>query len=77
MYESSLRGYHPLRLRPVWTTAMVDEALCKVLCHNICCLIQSVYELGVEASFWTDDHESPSTIADTSGYSDADAWAWV
>ena len=29
-------------------TAQVNELLCKVLAHNICCLIQSMYELGVE-----------------------------
>jgi hypothetical protein len=26
---------------------------CKVLCHNICVVIQSMYELGIEPSFWT------------------------
>ena len=31
---------------------MVNELLCKVLCHNLCCLVQSVYELGIEATFW-------------------------
>ena len=30
--------------------AMVNEALCKILCHNICCLIQSFFELGIEAT---------------------------
>ena len=35
------------------TIAMKNEALCKILCHNICCLIQSMYELGVEPSFFT------------------------
>ena len=34
-------------------TAQVNEVLCKVLCHNICCLIQSIYELGIEPTFWT------------------------
>jgi transposase len=33
-------------------TAQVNEVLCKILCHNLCCLIQSSYELGIEASFW-------------------------
>jgi hypothetical protein len=28
--------------------AMVNEVLCKVLAHNICCLIQTMYELGVD-----------------------------
>jgi transposase len=33
-------------------TAMVNEVLCKFLCHNICCLIQEQHELGIEAEFW-------------------------
>ncbi len=33
--------------------AQVNEVLCKILCHNICCLIQSNYELGIEPTFWT------------------------
>lgn len=33
-------------------TAQVNEVLCKILCHNLCCLIQSTYELGIEATFW-------------------------
>lgn len=32
--------------------AMVNEVLCKILCHNICCLIQESYELGIAATFW-------------------------
>ncbi|MBI3744705.1 MAG: hypothetical protein HY261_10550 [Chloroflexi bacterium] len=32
-------------------TAQVNEVLTKVLAHNICCLIQSWYELGIEATF--------------------------
>ncbi|HXZ94885.1 MAG TPA: transposase [Dehalococcoidia bacterium] len=28
--------------------AQVNEVLCKVLCHNICVLIQSIHELGIE-----------------------------
>ena len=27
--------------------AMTNEALCKVLCHNLCCLISAIYELGL------------------------------
>ncbi len=30
---------------------MVNEVLCKVLCHNICVLIQAIHELGVEPNF--------------------------
>jgi transposase len=29
-------------------TAMKNEVLCKVLCHNICCLISAIYELGIQ-----------------------------
>jgi len=32
-------------------TAQINEALCKVLCHNICCVIQSIYEFGIEPNF--------------------------
>jgi transposase len=34
--------------------AQVNEVLCKILCHNLCCLIQSMSELGIEANFWSD-----------------------
>jgi len=40
------------RLRSKTTTAQVNEALCKVLAHNLCCVIQSIYELGIEPTFW-------------------------
>ncbi|NQW23632.1 MAG: IS5 family transposase [SAR202 cluster bacterium] len=33
-------------------TAQVNEVLCKILCHNICVLIQSIYELELEPTFW-------------------------
>jgi transposase len=33
-------------------TAMVNETLCKVLCHNIVVLIHEMYELGIEPVFW-------------------------
>ena len=32
--------------------AMVNEVLCKIVCHNICCLIQETHELGIETAFW-------------------------
>jgi transposase len=40
------------RLRSKTKTAQVNEAMCKVLAHNLCCLIQSIYELGIEPTFW-------------------------
>jgi transposase len=33
-------------------TAMVNETLCKFVCHNLCCLIQEQHELGIEPIFW-------------------------
>lgn len=42
-------------LRSKTKTAQINEALCKVLCHNICCLIQSVFELGIEPTFWAQE----------------------
>lgn len=34
--------------------AMVNEVLCKIICHNICCLIQETHELGITATFWAE-----------------------
>ncbi|HEV3256405.1 MAG TPA: transposase [Gemmataceae bacterium] len=34
--------------------AMTNEVLCKALCHNLCVLIMSQCELGIEAVFWVD-----------------------
>lgn len=35
--------------------AMANEALCKILCHNICCVISSMYELGINPAFWGEE----------------------
>jgi transposase len=35
-------------------TAMVNEVLCKIVCHNICCLIQESHELGIDTAFWAE-----------------------
>jgi len=39
-------------LRSKTERAQINEALCKVLCHNICCLIQSMFELGLKPKFY-------------------------
>src|SRR5215213_5569134 len=39
------------RLRSKTETAQVNEALCKVLCHNLCVVIQSMYELNITPEF--------------------------
>ena len=33
-------------------TAQVNEVYLKVLCHNLCCLVSAIYELGLEPTFW-------------------------
>ena len=35
-------------------TGMKNEALCKIICHNICCLIQESHELGINTAFWAE-----------------------
>jgi len=41
---------------------MKAEVLCKFLCHNICCLIMSQLELGIEPVFWKDEPAENSTL---------------
>jgi transposase len=43
------------RLRSKTLTAQINEALCKVLCHNLCVVIQSVHELGIETNFSSEE----------------------
>jgi hypothetical protein len=31
--------------------SQTNEVLCKVLCHNICCIISSIHEMGIEPEF--------------------------
>ncbi len=40
------------RVRAKTSTAQVNEVLCKVLCHNLCCLVSAFFELGIDATFW-------------------------
>jgi hypothetical protein len=39
-------------IRSKFPAAQVNKVLCKFLAHNLCCLIQSQYELGIQATFW-------------------------
>ena len=34
---------------------MVNEVLCKFLCHNLTCLIQEEETLGIAPVFWKDE----------------------
>lgn len=52
---SMIKAKFGASVRAKTPTAQVNEVLCKILCHNICVLIQSIYELGLEPTFWTFD----------------------
>ena len=39
------------RLRSKTERAQINEALIKVLCHNICVVVQSIHELGLDVEF--------------------------
>ena len=39
--------------------AMVNEVLRKIVCHNICVLIQEAHELGIETGFTKALEEPP------------------
>jgi transposase len=64
-------------LRSKTDTAMVNEALCKILCHNICCLIQSHYELGIEATFWAEEKSEEAVSAPEPIFDTMEAMAWI
>jgi transposase len=40
-------------LRSKTERAQINEALCQVLCHNICVLIQAMFELNLKPKFWS------------------------
>jgi transposase len=44
-------------IRSKTDVAMKNEVLCKFLCHNICVLILSQCELGIEPVFWQNEAE--------------------
>lgn len=51
-------------LRSKTRTAQTNEALCKILAHNLCCLIQSMFEFGIKPDFWKEidcwyNHQEP------------------
>ena len=55
------RKFEP-NLRSKTKTAQVNEALCKILCHNLCVIVHSMYELGIEPEFWQ-ENDTPKEAA--------------
>lgn len=47
MIKAKFGGY----VRSKTEVAMVNECLCKIICHNICVLIQEMHELGIDVDF--------------------------
>lgn len=64
-------------LRSKTDTTMVNEALCKVLCHNVCCVIQSIYELGISATFWGQEAADEAAAARAVAAIEIEVWDWV
>jgi transposase len=50
---SMVKGKFGDSVRSKSNTGMVNEVLAKILCHNICVLIQAIHELGIEPNFCT------------------------
>jgi transposase len=48
---SMIKGKFGNALRSKSDTGQINEAPCKVLCHNICVLVQALHELGIEPNF--------------------------
>jgi len=48
---SMIKGKFGDSVRSKTDTGQVNEVLCKVLAHNLCVLVQSIYELGIEPTF--------------------------
>jgi hypothetical protein len=53
---------------------VVNEALCKIVCHNLRCLIQSAHELGITATFWRKDGRAMAIKSELCELADALAW---
>jgi hypothetical protein len=47
-----IKGKFGSALRSKSDTGQINEALCKVLAHNICVLVQATHELGIELVFF-------------------------
>jgi transposase len=48
---SMIKGKFGDAVRSKSDIGQLNEVLCKVLCHNVCVLIQAIHELGIEPTF--------------------------
>ena len=54
-----IKGKFGGALRSKTPVAQMNEILCKVLAHNICCLVSAIYELGINPTFWAEGPLAP------------------
>jgi hypothetical protein len=59
----SLKSKFGGRLRSKSLHGQFNEALCKVLCHNLCVLIHSMYELQIDPMSWAEAKLTPRAEA--------------
>ncbi len=57
---SMIKGKFGSSLRSKSDTGKINEALCKVLAHNICVLVQATHELGIEPAFCMKPQKPPN-----------------
>lgn len=51
---SMIKAKFGAAVRSKTQVAQMNEVLCKVLCHNLCVLVQSIYELKIAPTFWAE-----------------------
>ena len=51
---SMIKAKFGASVRSKTATAQMNEVLCKVICHNLCVLVGSIYELGIAPTFWAE-----------------------
>ena len=60
--NSMIKGKFGGKLWSKTLAGQTNEALLKVLCHNLVVLVQSIYELGIAPVFWpTSDVATPGS----------------
>ena len=50
------------RVRSKLWIAQINEVLCKIIAHNICCVIMEVNELGIEANFCLNSQDTAPKV---------------
>jgi|ERR1043166_647512 len=56
--NSMIKAKFGERIRSRSESAQYNELLCKIVCHNVCVTIQSMYELGIFPKFWESEKKA-------------------